>query len=100
MVRIQDSQSWHRGSIPLSTTMSFHLLDGGSFLFMCFYLVLFFVLFFWSFPQFVLSLQYETDWNYHKAIVVFFLSWMFDRNADGIRFVDAEKRGGAAIGNL
>ena len=26
MVRIQDSQSWHRGSIPLSTTKCFHVL--------------------------------------------------------------------------
>ena len=26
MVRIQDSQSWHRGSIPLSTTKRFHVL--------------------------------------------------------------------------
>lgn len=57
----------------------------------------FFVLFFWSFPQFVLSLQYETDWNYHKAIVAFFLSWVFGGNDNGVRFVDAKKCGGAAI---
>ena len=29
MVRIQDSQSWHRGSIPLSTTTKSGLLTSG-----------------------------------------------------------------------
>ena len=51
MVRIQDSQSWHRGSIPLSTTMKSSSFWMKTFLF----------LFLWLFPIFVLSLQNETN---------------------------------------
>ena len=54
MVRIQDSQSWHRGSIPLSTTMK-----SSSFRMKAFFLFLFL----WLFPIFVLSLQNETNEN-------------------------------------
>ena len=54
MVRIQDSQSWHRGSIPLSTTKVFIIFFDGDF----------FCLNPWWFASFVLSLQYEkNDFN-------------------------------------
>ena len=33
MVRIQDSQSWHRGSIPLSTTLKADFKSKPAFLF-------------------------------------------------------------------
>ena len=69
MVRIQDSQSWHRGSIPLSTTLHFksfriNLSSSASretsVAFFCFYIFLFF-------PRFTVSLYHENEISIYSA---------------------------------
>ena len=74
MVRIQDSQSWHRGSIPLSTTKCFHVLVRLFELALSLpkdYCKLFFCPFVWSSPLFALPLQ--ENFMYEQTILLYIL---------------------------